>query len=245
MQHHSSGGTKGTVLLDSATLASVRLLSCPIASASATCHSASFLIYDIVHALHFPTTFLHLFSSSSQTNLHSQSTSFMPFAMPQSFSSGWSWEKIMGCGMPQMSAFPGCGGGLLSGMMVSCKSSCFPPGFMFMLFTFRALAVRPSWAKEQSNNQMLILSECKYLKMLTASTVCTQMLDTDHQWISDKSVPLCHPLLYLLSPKSIPISITSLTPLHSSLSPLSHPSSLCSLFHWYPFPCHYDPLVFT
>ena len=43
--------------------------------------------------------------------------------------------------------------------------------------------------------------------------------------------------------KSVPISITSLTPLHSSLSPLSHPLSLCSLFHWYPFPCHYDPLI--
>ena len=33
---------------------------------------------------------------------------------------------------------------------------------------------------------------------------------------------------------------------HSSIRPcfpLSHPSSLCSLFHWYPFLCHYDPLI--
>ena len=57
------------------------------------------------------------------------------------------------------------------------------------------------------------------------------LLDIDHRWISDKSIPLHHPPLYLPSPKSIPISATSLTPLHLSLSPLSHPSSLCSLFH--------------
>ena len=69
------------------------------------------------------------------------------------------------------------------------------------------------------------------------------LLDIDHWWISDKSILLYHPLLHLSVPKSIPISITSLTPLRRSLSPLSHPSSLCSLFHWYPFPCHYDPLV--
>ena len=62
-----------------------------------------------------------------------------------------------------------------------------------------------------------------------------QMLDTDHRCISDKSVLLCHPPLYLPSPKSIPIPVTSPTLLHSSLSPLSHPLSLCSLFHWYPF----------
>ena len=45
------------------------------------------------------------------------------------------------------------------------------------------------------------------------------------------------------APKSIPISVTSPTPLRSSLSPLFHCLSLYSLFHWYPFPCHYDPLV--
>ena len=70
-----------------------------------------------------------------------------------------------------------------------------------------------------------------------------KVLDTDHRWISDKSIPLCHPPLYLPFPKSVPISVTSLTLLRSSLFPLSHPLSLCSLFHRYPFPCHYDPLV--
>ena len=55
------------------------------------------------------------------------------------------------------------------------------------------------------------------------------LLDTDHRWISDKSVLLRHPPLYLLSPKSIPISVTSPTPLHSSLSPLFtlHPYIPC------------------
>ena len=69
------------------------------------------------------------------------------------------------------------------------------------------------------------------------------LLDTNHRWISNKSVSLHHPPLYLPSPKSIPISVTSPTPLRSSLSPLFHPLSLHSLFHWYPFPCHYDPLI--
>ena len=57
------------------------------------------------------------------------------------------------------------------------------------------------------------------------------LLDIDHRWISNKSVPLCHPLLHFFHPKVRSISITSLTPLCSSLSPLSHPSSLWSLFH--------------
>ena len=70
-----------------------------------------------------------------------------------------------------------------------------------------------------------------------------RLLDIDHQWISNKSVPLHHPPLHLFRPKVCSIPITSLTPLHSSLSPLPHPSYLCSLFHWYPFPCHYDPLI--
>ena len=49
------------------------------------------------------------------------------------------------------------------------------------------------------------------------------------------SIP-CHcPPLYLFHSKVHPISITSPTPLHSSLFPLSHPSSLCFLFHWYLF----------
>ena len=57
------------------------------------------------------------------------------------------------------------------------------------------------------------------------------MLDTDHQWISNKSVPPHHPPIYLPFPKSLPISVTSPTLLRSSLFPLSHPLSLCSLFH--------------
>ena len=69
------------------------------------------------------------------------------------------------------------------------------------------------------------------------------VLDTDHWCISNKSIPLCHSPLYLPSPRSVPIPITSLTLLCSSLFPLSHPSSLYFLFHWYPFLCHYDPLV--
>ena len=80
-----------------------------------------------------------------------------------------------------------------------------------------------------------------YMRIISYSIA--MLLDTNHWCISNKSVPLHHPLLYLPSPKSIPISITSPTLLHSSLFPLSHPLSLCSLFHWYPFLCHYDPLV--
>ena len=71
----------------------------------------------------------------------------------------------------------------------------------------------------------------------------TVLLDTNHWLISDKSVPFCFPPLYPPLPKSIPISITSLTLLCLSLFPLSHLSSLCFLFHWYPLLCHYDPLV--
>ena len=69
------------------------------------------------------------------------------------------------------------------------------------------------------------------------------VLDIDHWWISNKSILLCHPPPHLFHPKAHSISITSLTPLCSSLSPLPHPLSLCSLFHWYLFPCHYDPLI--
>ena len=69
------------------------------------------------------------------------------------------------------------------------------------------------------------------------------MLDTDQRLISNKSVLLHHPPLYPPFPKSIPISVTSPTLLCLSLFPLSHPLSLCSLFHWYLFLCHYDPLV--
>ena len=46
------------------------------------------------------------------------------------------------------------------------------------------------------------------------------MLDTDHQWITNKSVPLCHPPLYLPSQKSIPISVTSLTLVRVSIFPI-------------------------
>ena len=84
-------------------------------------------------------------------------------------------------------------------------------------------------------SQVLVwVSACQYLDSL---------LDIDHRWISNKSIPLHHPPLHLFCPKAHPISVTSLTPLHSSLFPLSHPLSLCPLFHWYPFLCHYDPLV--
>ena len=69
------------------------------------------------------------------------------------------------------------------------------------------------------------------------------LLDIDHQWISDKSIPPCHPPLHPFHPKVHSISVTSLTTLCLSLVPLSHPLSLCSLFHWYLFPYHYDPLV--
>ena len=57
------------------------------------------------------------------------------------------------------------------------------------------------------------------------------LLDTNHPWISNKSIPLRHPLLHLSVPKSILFSITPPAPLRLSLSPLSHPLSLCSLFH--------------
>ena len=56
------------------------------------------------------------------------------------------------------------------------------------------------------------------------------LLDIDHQWISDKSI-LPHFLpLYPFHPQVYSISIASLTPLHSSLFPLSHPLSLHSCF---------------
>ena len=77
----------------------------------------------------------------------------------------------------------------------------------------------------------------------TRQTDNNYLLDIDHRWISDKSIPLHLPPLYLFRSQVHPISITSPTPLHSSLFPLSHPLSLCSLFHWYPFPCHHDPLI--
>ena len=61
----------------------------------------------------------------------------------------------------------------------------------------------------------------KLIKYFKCSS--TFLLDTDHRCISDESIPLCHSPLYLPSPKSVPISITSLTLLRSSLFPLSHP----------------------
>ena len=82
---------------------------------------------------------------------------------------------------PLCQLIPGCGGGLLRRMMVSCKGFYFPPGFTFMLFTFRASTARPSWAEEQSNNQTPTLSGCKYLKMLTASIVCSWSCSRSHQ----------------------------------------------------------------
>ena len=35
--------------------------------------------------------------------------------------------------------------------------------------------------------------------LILCDSVCP--LDIDHQWISDKSIPLCHPLLHLFHPK--------------------------------------------
>ena len=46
------------------------------------------------------------------------------------------------------------------------------------------------------------------------------LLEIDHQWISDKSVPLHLPLLYPFHPQVHPISITSLTLLHFVPVPL-------------------------
>ena len=68
------------------------------------------------------------------------------------------------------------------------------------------------------------------------------LLETDYRWISDKSVPLCHPPLYLsVSQVRSYFHHISDTPPFVPV-PLVSPSSLCSLFHWYPFLCHYDPL---
>ena len=56
------------------------------------------------------------------------------------------------------------------------------------------------------------------------------LLDITHQWISNKSVLLCLPVLYPFHPQVHSISVTSLTPLHSSLFPLFHPLSLHPCF---------------
>ena len=56
------------------------------------------------------------------------------------------------------------------------------------------------------------------------------MLDINHWWISDKSIPLCLPPLYSFCPQVHSISITSPTPLCSSLFPLYHPCLCIPVF---------------
>ena len=69
----------------------------------------------------------------------------------------------MSCGMPQVSGWPGLGGGLLRGMMVGCVSfSEEPPGLTFILLTLSASGARPLWADEQSKVQMPTLTGCVY-----------------------------------------------------------------------------------
>jgi predicted lipid-binding transport protein (Tim44 family) len=78
----------------------------------------------------------------------------------------------MSCDMPQVSGWPGLGGGLLRGMMVGSMSFAEElPGLTFMLLTLSALGVRPSWADEQSKIQMLTLPGCVYSNILAAILV--------------------------------------------------------------------------
>ena len=124
----------------------------------------------------------------------------------------------------------------------------YPDDYLFRRQLIAAL--RPSLQKEvlhrgitaEFSSMQDILEKVKDIKDSSHYDIGSQMsvetahssayvLDTDHQWISDKSIPLHHPPPYLPSPKSVPISITSPTLLCSSLFPLFHPSSLCSLFH--------------
>ena len=64
---------------------------------------------------------------------------------------------------------------------------------------------------------------------LTKMAHSNALLDINCQWISDKSVLLCLPLLYLFHPQVCPISIASLTPLCLSLFPffILHPCTTC------------------
>ena len=78
----------------------------------------------------------------------------------------------MSCGMPQVSGWPGLGGGLLRGMMVGCMSFAEElPGLTFTLLTFSASGARPSWADEQLKIQMLTLRGYVYSNISAAILV--------------------------------------------------------------------------
>ena len=112
-----------------------------------------------------------------------------------------------------------------------------PPSFKSLLRLFWPYSCCSSMVMF---NELLIAFRTLYGPMNLGMSFCA-LLDIDHWWISNKSIPLHVPPLYPFCPQVRSISVMSLTPLHSSLFPLFHPSSLHFLFHWYLSPCH-DPL---
>ena len=164
-------------------LLSCKVSSQPIASASATLHSASFFACDFLHSLHFPTGHFPPFFTiiSSHTDSHSLKTALRPFTFPHKTGSGWLVEYVMVCGWPRVSGCPGLGRGLLSGIMVSWRCCCPPPGFESILLMLKASCASPSCADKQSKRKILIWSGCDHLKILIAWTICSISCLRSHQ----------------------------------------------------------------
>ena len=180
MQHQSLVGS----YLDSCackTSSSHNVSSCPIVSASATCLSTSFLACDFKHSLHFPTTFLHQLTNSSQTDSHSCKTAFIPLGWPWSSRSGWSAGYTISWGWPRVSGWPGFGGGLLMGITVGCKCHCLPLGLIFILLMLSASSAMPSCAEEQLKSQIPTLSGCRYSNILMACCIWSISCLRSHQ----------------------------------------------------------------
>lgn len=104
-------------------------------SALATLCSASFLICDFLHSLHFLTGCFPPFCAiiSSYTDSLSFKTALRPLAFPCGAGSGWLGGYVMDWGWPQVSGHPGLGRGLLRGMVVSHRWHWLPPVLTFML----------------------------------------------------------------------------------------------------------------
>jgi hypothetical protein len=95
MQHHSLSAVDGISELARTMSSADAVSSFPVASAKATCRSASLHVCDFMHNTHFPTTFVQHWLSLSQTDFRSCRTALIPFACPQSCGSGWSSGKVI------------------------------------------------------------------------------------------------------------------------------------------------------
>ena len=184
-----------------------------------------------MQSLHFLTGIfpLQLSTSLSHTDSHSCSTAFIPFSTPCSLSSGWSSGYTSFWIWPYVSGWPGFGGGLLRGIVVSQRCVYFPPGLTCILLTFKVSSARPLCAKEWSKSHITTLSGFRYLKILIACCIWSISCNRSHH-VWHGGLLACSCLLIFLP------FISTFPTLQLELSSLPLPYLTYPLIHSSPVP---------